>query len=94
MRLELVSSFVAVADHLSFSMVARELNVTASTLSRQIRNLESSLGIQHWARTTRRVALTEAGRQFYGYCRSGLSEIIRAKHAISKLGDIPRYFFI
>ena len=90
MRLELISSFVAVADHLSFSLAARELNVTASTLSRQIRDLESSLGIQLLARTTRRVALTEAGRQFYGHCRSGLAEINRAEHAVSKLGDIPQ----
>lgn len=90
MRLELISSFVSVADHLSFSVAARELNITASTLSRQIRDLESSMGIELLARTTRRVALTEAGRQFYGHCRSGLSEISRAEHAVSKLGDIPQ----
>ena len=90
MRLELISSFVAVADHLSFSKAAKELNVTASTLSRQIQELESSVGIQLLARTTRRVALTEAGHQFYGRCRTGLSEIDRAEQAISKLGDVPQ----
>ena len=90
MRLELISSFVAVADHLSFSTAAKELNVTASTLSRQIRVLESSLGIQLLARTTRRVALTEAGQQFYGRCRTGLSEIDRAEQVVTKLGDIPQ----
>jgi len=51
MRLELISSFVSVADHLSFSTAAKELNVTPSTLSRQVRELESSLGIQLLART-------------------------------------------
>ncbi len=90
MRLELVSSFVSVADHLSFSTAAKELNVTPSTLSRQVRELEQSLGIQLLARTTRRVALTEAGQQFYGRCRTGLSEIDRAEQVVTKLGDVPQ----
>jgi DNA-binding transcriptional LysR family regulator len=90
MRLELISAFVTVADYLSFSTAAKELNVTPSTLSRQVRELESSLGIQLLARTTRRVALTEAGQQFYERCRSGLSEIDRAEQIVSKLGDVPQ----
>ena len=90
MRLELISSFVSVADHLNFSTAAKELNVTPSTLSRQVRELEHSLGIQLLARTTRRVALTEAGQQFYGRCRTGLSEIDRAEQIVSKLGDVPQ----
>jgi len=90
MRLELISSFVSVADHLSFSTAAKELNVTPSTLSRQVRELESSLGIQLLARTTRRVALTELGQQFYGRCRTGLSEIDRAEQVVTKLGDVPQ----
>jgi len=90
MRLELISSFVSVADHLSFSTAAKELNITPSTLSRQVRELEKSLGIQLLARTTRRVALTEAGQQFYGRCRTGLSEIDRAEQVVTKLGDIPQ----
>ena len=90
MRLELISSFVSVADHLSFSTAAKELNITPSTLSRQVRELERSLGIQLLARTTRRVALTEAGQQFYGRCRTGLSEIDRAEQIVTKLGDIPQ----
>ena len=52
--------------------------------------MEQSLGIQLLARTTRRVALTEAGQQFYGRCRTGLSEIDRAEQVVTKLGDIPQ----
>ena len=66
MRLELVSSFVSVADHLSFSTAAKELNVTPSTLSRQVRELEQSLGIQLLARTTRRLPSQKQANCFMG----------------------------
>lgn len=64
MRLELISAFVSVADHLSFSTASKMLNVTPSSLSRQVRELESSIGIQLLARISRRIALTVLGSSF------------------------------
>ncbi len=56
--------FSAVAKHMSFGRAALELGITSATLSEHIRNLERDLGARLFNRTTRSVALTEAGAQF------------------------------
>lgn len=54
--------FVSVARLLSFGAAARELGLTTSAVSQTIRHLEARLNVVLFARTTRSVALTEAGR--------------------------------
>lgn len=56
--------FVAVARHLSFTAAAESLGVAQPPLSQQIRDLEAELGTALFERTTRRVTLTRAGRDF------------------------------
>jgi DNA-binding transcriptional LysR family regulator len=58
--------FLAVARHASFRAAARELGVTAGAISQTIKALEARLGVLLFVRTTRNVALTEAGAQFAG----------------------------
>lgn len=58
-------SFVTVTDSGGFSRAAEQLGTSAAAISRRIAGLEQSLGIQLFHRTTRRIDLTEAGRQFY-----------------------------
>lgn len=60
-----LSIFVVVAEKLNFSAAARELGVTTSALSHSIRKLEERMGLQLFIRTTRSVALTEAGGELY-----------------------------
>jgi DNA-binding transcriptional LysR family regulator len=60
-----LSTFLAIATHRSFRPAAIELGVTASALSHALRNLEERLGLRLVNRTTRSVALTEAGQQLY-----------------------------
>ena len=56
-----LTAFIAVAEHRSFRAAAKKLGVSAPALSHAIRNLESGLNVRLFNRTTRSVALTEAG---------------------------------
>ncbi|MDA5194178.1 LysR family transcriptional regulator [Govanella unica] len=59
-----VDMFVAVAETGSFTRAGARLGLSVSQVSREIGSLEARLGAQLLIRTTRRVSLTEAGRQF------------------------------
>lgn len=59
-------ALAAVSRNLSFRKAAEELDISPSTLSHTIRDLETRLGIRLFNRTTRSVALTEAGERFSG----------------------------
>lgn len=56
--------FAAIARHLNFRKAAAERNVTPSTLSHTMTQLEQRIGVRLLHRTTRNVSLTEAGRAF------------------------------
>lgn len=62
--LSLLEAFVVTATTLSFVSAAERLSITPSTLSRRVKKLENSLGVQLLTRTTRAVSLTEAGGRF------------------------------
>lgn len=63
MKLQQLRYFIAVAERLSFSKAAQQLEVTVPPLSRQVRKLEVELDAQLFVRDRRRVALTDVGRQ-------------------------------
>lgn len=62
LRLDLLHSFEAAARHLSFTRAGAELFLTQSAVSRQIQQLEESIGAPLFERRHRALALTEAGR--------------------------------
>lgn len=62
--LQLLPAFEAASRLLSFSKAAVELHVTTAAISQQIKQLEGLLGLPLFQRLTRRVELTEAGRDF------------------------------
>lgn len=63
--LDLVTSFLVVADELNFRRAAERLNLDQSALSRRIQKLEQVLGFRLLERTTREVTLTQAGHSFF-----------------------------
>jgi DNA-binding transcriptional LysR family regulator len=64
MELHQIRYFIAVAERLSYSKAAREVHISVSPLSRQIRQLEEEFGVRLFARDRRRVELTDAGQLF------------------------------
>ncbi|ACC72493.1 LysR family transcriptional regulator [Paraburkholderia phymatum] len=64
-----MATFARVVDAGNFSEAARQLGSTPSTVSRQIKRLEESLGTRLLERSTRRIRVTDAGAQVYRYCR-------------------------
>lgn len=73
--------FARVATARSFSAAARELGISQATASKHVQTLESSLGTRLLHRTTRRVALTEAGLNFYAQCLRILEDMENAWQA-------------
>ncbi len=68
-------AFRLVAEHASFTRAAAVLDVTPSALSQTVLQLEEHLDVRLLQRTTRRVGLTEAGRQLLERIAAPLSEI-------------------
>ncbi|MCZ0738697.1 LysR family transcriptional regulator [Phreatobacter sp. AB_2022a] len=67
--------FLAIAEHLSFRGAAERMGVTASALSHTLRQMEERLGVRLFNRTTRKVALTDAGLQLLQRLRPAFDEI-------------------
>lgn len=89
-RLASITAFVRVAESGGFSAAARNLNLSTTTVSDQVRALESALGVRLFNRTTRQVALTEVGRDYYDRCSQILHELEEADEVASALQVTPR----
>ena len=78
-----------VVDLNGFSAAARALGVPKAAVSRGVADLEKTLGVRVLERTTRRVALTAAGRLLYPHARRVGEESDAARGAIAKLHSPP-----
>jgi len=81
--------FIRVVEASSFSGAAQLLGLPRSTVSRKVSQLENSLGIRLLQRSTRKLSLTQAGRDYYQKCSNAFSEIERANQAITETQQIP-----
>lgn len=88
MDIEELQTFVQVADAGGVSPAARRLGVTKSVISRRLLRLETQLGVQLLARTTRGAALTDAGITFREYAARIVAEIEAARDAILPAGEL------
>ncbi|WP_110598133.1 LysR family transcriptional regulator [Salinicola lusitanus] len=88
MDIEELQTFVEIADSGGVSPAARRLGVSKSIVSRRLSRLESELGVQLLARTTRGAALTEAGATFRDYAARVCAEIDVARETILPAGDL------
>ncbi|WP_114392950.1 LysR family transcriptional regulator [Oleisolibacter albus] len=82
-------AFLAVARDRSFTRAAARLGVSPSALSHTMRGLEERLGLRLLTRTTRSVALTEAGDRLFRGIEPRLDAIAGELEALSALRDKP-----
>jgi LysR family glycine cleavage system transcriptional activator len=80
--LNAVRAFVVAARHQSFTLAAGELHVTHSAISRQIKTLETHLGVRLFERRVRQVSLTVEGLRFYSQANAALQQLLAATEAV------------
>lgn len=85
-----LQAVLAIADTRNFRAAARELDLSASALSHAVSALEKRLGVRLFHRTTRSVALTDAGEHFVARIRPALGELRGAIESINDFRDTPR----
>jgi DNA-binding transcriptional LysR family regulator len=88
--LELLTSFVAVAQSGSITAGARALNISKATVSKQLSELESQLGVILFARTTRRLSLTDAGQGAFTRALRILDEAEALQEEARETQALPR----
>lgn len=81
---------LAVADHGGFTRAAEALHVSQPTLSQQIRQLEETLGVSLFDRTSRTVKPTDAGEAYIECARRVLVELEAGKRALHDVKDLSR----
>ncbi|MGE1172657.1 LysR family transcriptional regulator [Pseudomonas sp. BW7P1] len=84
-----LSIFLCIAQHLNFSRAAVDLGLTPSALSHSLRALENRLGVRLFNRTTRSVALTEAGERLYARLKPAFRDIDDALEDLNHFRDKP-----
>ncbi len=89
-NLNSIVTFLAVAQSGSFRAASERLHTSASAVSARIKLLESRLGVRLFDRTTRSVALTEAGRRLYEAALSACAELSSVEQTLRQEASLQR----
>ena len=87
MHLNQIASFLAVSKTLNFTGAARQLGVPQSTISRQIGDLETQLGVRLFYRTKRDVQLTDEGQTFLPYAQEIADAARKGTYAVKQIHE-------
>lgn len=82
--------FVQIVDHGGYAAAGRALGVPKSKLSRRIIALERRLGVRLLQRSTRKLAVTEIGQEYYRHCVAMLIEAEAAQETIDRSRSGPQ----
>ncbi|HXZ02957.1 MAG TPA: LysR family transcriptional regulator [Stellaceae bacterium] len=89
-RITSMTTFAAVVAVGSFAGAAQRLQMSPAMVTNHVRSLEERLGARLLNRTTRKISLTEAGRDYYERCTQILAQIEDADSRVSALTSAPR----
>jgi len=89
-EIEEIVAFLRVAESGSFTAAGERLGLPKSTISRRVARLEAKLGVQLVHRTTRSLALTEAGNMFHERASRALAALEEASLAVRDGRETPR----
>ncbi len=81
---------LTVVDTGGFTAAAESLDIQVARVSRAVSKVESQLGVTILNRTTRRIELTDEGRQFVDSVRIGLMQLQQAEDEIISRGELPK----
>lgn len=87
--LDLIRLFLAVADERSFTQAARRLDISATAVSKGVRALEKKHGVPLFVRTTRSVALTDAGSGLLAALKPAVGQIEEAFEELARFQSRP-----
>ena len=82
--------FALVVEHGSFTAAGQAAGLTTSRVSRRVADLEERLGVRLLHRTTRKLALTAIGEQYYQHCRAMVAEAEAAAEVVEQVQASPR----
>tara|TARA_R110002126_G_scaffold23617_3_gene82566 strand:+ start:855 stop:1748 length:894 start_codon:yes stop_codon:yes gene_type:complete len=89
-RLTAMEIFTNVVEHQGFSAAAKHLGISRASVSKQVLQLEESLGARLLNRTTRRVSVTEVGEAYFERCKRVIAEVEEADLLVERLHSEPR----
>jgi DNA-binding transcriptional LysR family regulator len=89
-RLKGIESFICAAQAGSFAAAAKRLRLSRAMISRRIFDLEEHLGVRLLHRTTRKLALTSAGRQYLEVCKRVMQQLENEERALGTLQKEPK----
>jgi DNA-binding transcriptional LysR family regulator len=84
-----LNTFLTVAEECSFTRAAKKLGTSQSAVSSTVRRMEERVGVRLLIRTTRKVALTEAGERLLGRLGPALGIVSDELNALAELRDKP-----
>ena len=82
--------FVTIVEQESMVRAAEHLGMPKATVSRRLTNLEAALGQRLLLRTTRRLTLTDFGREFLEHCRRVAEEVASTQDFVRSQEERPR----
>jgi len=89
-KLRAMQSFARIVERGSLTAAAESLRVSLPSVVRTLAALESGLGVRLLNRTTRRMALTNEGREYYECCKRVLAEVEQGEATLTARQGTPR----